>query len=385
MTDFYSDLRLAKNDVELARFLKHRADGKQVLSALDPTIPATRIISAVSLNLFKDSQKSYVGMRHHLHLVFVESEVPNAFATWTAPGRDWVVICTGLLDELAYGAERLSNFIGAHKNDQSVAMRTVALALHHRPSNAVGGNSQLFDCLFAGGFAFFAGHEVGHHFDGHEAFFGSVSASAKGIDELNIWTQQAPSIDQHARELGADVFSARKCIQCIVAYTADLLSFADMDEIETAARGECAIYLAAASLFTCLFVFRPGKYMGPLAASKTHPSHELRAVWLANFAICYLREAFPAIAPTEVSRLVLQCLQEAAALAALDSRRFKNLLSTGNYDAGESAIRASGIRRVIFDDEVTPYIEDVTSRYEILKKRLAPCARGTNPMPISRI
>lgn len=338
-----------------------------------PGIPAAHVLDATCFRIIEKIQKRYTRSERKLRLALHSSaDIANALAVWTRPDNDWIVLSIGLLQKLHGGASRLGDLI-------CTAYPTYGLAttLNERSGSGDGELSQLAEAIYAAVVAFFLGHEAGHHFEGHDGFYGPMSA----VSESDILNLSNATIDSHALELGADLFGANESIRIMVAYLVHILPEGAINERSKSKYAEQIIFLAAAGVFAALFVLKPRKNGNHLGVGSTHPAKSFRALWLTNVVTSELANNFSSLDGSAIMDLVIQALIAAVGLT-VNACEFGEWESYQKREGDIAALRATGIRRLIFDDGVSDYVATLHSRYLGLRERLGPYARGPDAMPI---
>jgi hypothetical protein len=125
--DFLADYTAAVSDRDLCAIMAGICKGGGFTPTTDSLLPASRILESVCKDLLIKMQRRYSSSKRQLRLVvYSDATIANAFAVWTMPQNDWIVLTTGLLRELYDGSQRLGAIIGEAYTDSQLAV-----SLHH--------------------------------------------------------------------------------------------------------------------------------------------------------------------------------------------------------------------------------------------------------------
>jgi hypothetical protein len=239
----------------------------------------------------------------------------------------------------------------------------------------------LSESLYASAIAFFICHEAGHHFDGHDGFFISTGCVA----ETERWVvskgaTDSESLKKQALELGADIFGAKETLSLIVSFLLDSIPPGEYDENQQLSYQKQIAFLAASGLFTSLFIFRPAPDED---VNGSHPPSAFRALWFANYITQEIDGYFNRLKIDQLRNLVFQALEIGAAVSVIPNKvKFDEFAKYAQREGDMAALRATGIRKLIFDDNVMNYFAAIFALYSELKDQLKDKARGIGAMPI---
>jgi hypothetical protein len=357
--DFVLDSTFAKRSPALLDYIEKRTTTRKVCAPLSLAHPAAAVVDTTVRVLFSDAQRRYWGATKALRFTIAEGGAnANAFACWTEPRCDWVILTSSLIDLLWTESAKLDRL--AHlMQDQSVGPFPLGDALRDTPGTTTDGGSILRELLFASGIAFFIGHELGHLLDGHSSCYPENDSKAKVSDEAI----DKDRLRQQALELRADRFGVEFAMRFAITILAKELRERDRSEAELAHLQAQVAYIATLGMSLALAKLRPVRVDLNQQRGVGHPPAAFRALWFSTEAINRMGEWFPLIDQARRQQIAKNALTEANAITVLpyDSRldRFDGEVSKERL---LRAINDTGIRKLIFDDTILPgYVEQLSA------------------------
>ncbi|MES2244206.1 MAG: hypothetical protein V4639_15125, partial [Pseudomonadota bacterium] len=265
--DFRECTLAARNDAQLKVVMtEHFGDYQFIEYDASPLTSFTAELVGMAVALGRDRYKE---RPERLCAVICSSTQPNAIAAWGK--RDWIVISDALMVRLHRSAEAL-----APQVMHDMGMEETRLgALIRKAEPAPGFSTALASCLYVGAVGFIAGHEVGHHLEGHDGYY------LHGAVRFREASDQDLKLEQQALEIGPDERGAIISRQILITF---LMKFSDGKTLSQEAQAEYQAVIAtvlSVGLFSVLAVIRPKSIGMKEASEKRHPPGALRALMLS--------------------------------------------------------------------------------------------------------
>lgn len=369
MHDFAADLQAAQADPVLHQHLIGVCLTNGLLLPGGPGIPNPDLVIEVASSLIDGWQGRYT-MPKPLRFVISSSEiVENALACWT-PTNDWVVVSVGLLSLLSENADRLARDV------LHVLSERLDLQMTQRLKKDAGRSAAYAANFYKSAIAFFIGHEIAHLYDGHEGFRGY----APGAGNLN---DPGLSHEYQALELGADYAGTQAAARVAMKGFLSGLDAQLVQGIADPILKRELILLVSLGPLLALTLFQPEALKQVLLDTGTHPDDRFRALWMVSNLKMFVEETMqddenPYAAIEQINLgLNIVLLQNAARNDTLIQ-----LLELAPRDGDIAALRTTGIRRLMFSDDVISHQRLLYEAYRDLKPQLHPFARGPNAMPM---
>ncbi len=355
--DFQECMLAARNDDKLrASMLEHFGDYEFIEHDASPLTSFTADIVGAAVQL---GRERYSERSERLCAVFCSSSEPNAIAAWGS--RDWIVISDALMDRLYKSAEALArqlmHDVGVEETKLGAAMQTA------KPTP--GFSTAMASCLYIGAVGFIAGHEVGHHLEGHDGYY------LRGSVRLRDTSDQDLKLEQQALEIGPD---ERGAIISRQIQTPFLMEFFDGETPSQEVQAEYQAVVAtvlSVGLFSALAVIRPRSIGMKDASEKRHPPGALRALLLSMYLSEKIKENFHLLSPSLRREIRMVSLDIAAAESV--GKRAKEAAILNRAKKNEPlGLRAAGIRRALFDPDLRHHLRKLLEIRGRLRPTLHP-------------
>jgi len=368
MHNFAADLQAAQADLVLQRELLAVFRTPATLAPGDPGVPNPGLVTEIASVLLDEWHARYTIKKPLRFVVSDSKNVKNALACWT-PTNDWVVVSLGLLWLLSENADRLSRDL------LFVLSGPLNLQMTQRLRGDVSRSLAYTESLYAGAVAFFIGHEIAHLYDGHEGFRGHSLVPGKVVD---------PNLthEYQALELGADYGGTRAAGRVAMKKFIDILEAPLVQGIEDQLLKRELLLIVSLGPLLAFTLFQPEALKQVLIDAGTHPDDRYRALWMVSNLMMFFDELKdqqdPDAAIEQISlALTIVLIQNAAANDAL-----VQLFELAPRDGDMAVLRTSGIRRLLFSEEVTNHHRLLYATYGPLKDQLQRFARGPDAMPM---
>ncbi|WP_175769543.1 M48 family metalloprotease [Burkholderia cenocepacia] len=354
--NFSKDAEIAmRNSPALLAYLKNKFEVASLCSPSALTHPAASLIEHVATLLISVAQTGYTGTKKSLRFAVAESDSSNAFAYWSEPRNDWIVITSGLIETLWSESLRLDRLTHALEKD-ALGEFPMGATLRSAVSEADPSSSRFRELIFMSAVAFFVGHEIGHLVDGHAACYDGPGAYDKSNanDDDPLVTANGDQRRKQALELRADSFGVEYSLKFTLC-TVLIPSFKpNLSPDAIASLQRQAAWIATLGMSLAMSTIRPVRVDITQHRKPEHPPSAFRALWLNSRANANMQEWLPKIDERTRQLIAQHALLQANALTVLPydetQRCFDGCLS------GEDLVRMlnqTGIRRLIFEDKAT--------------------------------
>lgn len=316
---------------------------------------------------FALAQGSYTLSPRKLAGVICDAKRVNALAVWTNAPRDWVVLSSGLLMAVREAAEAAAGQLSLRRKYVGTAL---ARDIGEQSPMSGGFLCSLSSLLNIGALSFVVGHEIGHHVEGHDGYY-----TAGSVAEV-MESGSARGLEQQALELHAHISGTSRAREVVIRF---LSHFLDVSAYSPAQRSESSRVLALiiyTSTCLSLAVLRPKKAdLSDAALAKiSHPPAAVRALWISSQLSTSIKTSFAALSELE-QRWIRVLSMELAAEATLRRGSPEHELYLRRKSRREpAALRAVGIRGMVHDGQLEPYMQKLLRISKALQPRLRPRA-----------
>ncbi|MDA3668085.1 hypothetical protein PFF91_03485 [Burkholderia cenocepacia] len=321
--------------------------------------PLTSFTAEIVGQAVKLGRERYKERPERLCAVFCSSTEPNAIAAWGR--RDWIVISDALMARLHKSAEAL-----APKVMHEIGVEETRLgAIMQKAKPIPGFSTAMASCLYVGAVAFIAGHEVGHHLEGHDGYY------LPGAVRLRDASDKDVKLEQQALEIGPD---ERGTIISRQILTPFLLQFFDGEMLNQEVQAEYQAVLAtvlSVGLFSALAIIRPRSIGMKDAAEKRHPPGALRALLLSEYLSQKINENCGLLSPDVQWQIRMVSLDIAAAESVGKGAKEAAILNRAKKNE-PLGLRAAGIRRALFDPDLRYHMRELLDIRNRLRSTLRP-------------
>jgi hypothetical protein len=351
--DFQECTLAARDDAQLgASMLEHFGDYAFIEHDVSPLTSFTAEIVGTAVDLGRERYKE---RSERLCAVFCSSPEPNAIAAWGK--RDWIAISDALMVRLHKSAEALApqvmHDIGVEKTRLGAVMQ--------KAKPAPGLSTAMASCLYIGAVGFIAGHEVGHHLEGHDGYYSSGSVRLRDASDQEL------KLEQQALEIGPDERGAIISRQILTTF---LMKFFDGETLSQEVQAEYQAVVAtvlSVGLFSALAVIRPRSIGMKDASEKRHPPGALRALLLSMYLSEKIKECFGLLSPPLRRQIRMVSLDIAAAESVGKGAKEAAILNRAKKNE-PLGLRAAGIRRALFDPDLRHHLRKLLE----IRSRLQP-------------
>lgn len=320
-----------------------------------PLTSFTAEIVGAAVSLGRDGYKE---RSERLCAIFCSSTEPNAIAAWGS--RDWIVISNALMFRLHKSAEALAPQVMHTVGVKDTRLGTVM----QKAKSAPGFSTAMASCLYIGAVGFFAGHEVGHHLEGHDGYY------LPGSVRLRDASDQDLKLEQQALEIGPDERGAIISRQILTSF---LLKFYNGETLSQEDQAEYQAVIAtvlSVGLFSALAVIRPRSIGMKEASEKRHPPGALRAWMLSMYLSGKIKECCSLISSPVQQQIQMVSLDIAAAESVGKGAKEAAILNRAKTSE-PLGLRAAGIRRALFDPDLPHHLRTLLE----IRSRLRPTLR----------
>lgn len=353
---FDQSAKIAATDQHVQAWLTRKFQTTELLSSdMGGIAEAARDVINVALEF---GRKQYSQGPERLCAVLSASEREMALAVDGL--RDWILVSKGLIARLFQVAEDLAPRLMAE-----TGMRETGLGrrLTTLPPMHGGFTSALSSLLFTGALAFFVGHEIGHHLEGHLGLLGSHATG--DIFEL------PRNIVEQALEVDADERGVIVSRQTMGLYLLQAIESREYSEAEKSEYHAVLAMLLSAGLFLCMAHLRPKAVSFKDRSDKSHPPGSLRVLLVSMYLTSSIKTIFKITEKyrRQVRMISLDMASEACvepgtkAAALLKERR-------ANRKGEPHGMRALGLRRAIFDLDLKHRARELLAVRQKLKSSL---------------
>lgn len=340
--------------------------------------PAASLVEIVAANLIYVAQTGYTGTRKALRFTVANTDTANAFACWSEPSSDWIVITSGLIEILWNESLKLDRLTHALEKE-AVADFPIGDTLRSCVGEMDSSSSRFRELMFMSAVAFFVGHEIGHLIDGHAVCYeeGGAKDGFNADDEDPQLTKGDSQLRKQALELRADSFGVEYSLRFTIN-TLFSLCFKPGLALEEAAHIQSQVaWIAMLGMSLAIAKIRPVRVDISQQGNFSHPPPAFRALWLNNRATEMMRCWLPLIDEQTMRQIAEHALVQANGLTVLPYDEAQGCF-VGSLSREElvRALNQTGIRRLIFEsDEVSAYVSALRALDAELHPLLAPHQR----------
>ncbi|MFY3135495.1 hypothetical protein ACOTFF_04850 [Achromobacter xylosoxidans] len=374
------------NDAEIARrisptliaYVKRASKATSICAPSMLNHPAASLVEIVAANLISLAQTGYTGTRKALRFTVANTDTANAFACWSEPSSDWVVITSGLIEILWSESLKLDRLTHALEKEV-VADFPIGDMLRSCVGEVDSSSSRFRELIFMSAVAFFVGHEIGHLIDGHAACYeeGGAKDGFNADDEDPQLAKGDSQLRKQALELRADSFGVEYSLRFTIN-TLFSLCFKPGLPLEELARIQTQVaWIAMLGMSLAIAKIRPVRVDISQQGNFSHPPSAFRALWLNNRATEMMRSWLPLIDEQAMRQIAEHALVQANGLTVLPYDEAQGCF-VGSLSREElvRALNQTGIRRLIFEsDEVRAYVSALRALDAELHPLLVPHQR----------
>ncbi|WP_186036174.1 M48 family metalloprotease [Burkholderia gladioli] len=315
------------------------------------THPAASLIEHVAAQLISVGQTGYTGTSKSLRFAVAKSDIANAFAYWSEPRNDWVVITSGLIELLWSESLKLDRLTHALEKE-TLGEFPVGDMLRSYAGDTGSSGSRFRELIFMSAVAFFVGHEIGHLVDGHAACYDGLAAydGFNADDEEPQVMANGDRRSTQALELRADTFGVEYSLKFTLSSVLALCFEPNLSQDAIARLQLQAAWIATLGMSLAMAKIRPVRVDINQHRNSSHPPSAFRALWLNSQAIANMRAWFPYIDERARRQIAEHALVQANALTVLTYDETQNCFD--GHLSREDLVRKlnqTGIRRLIFE------------------------------------
>lgn len=315
------------------------------------------------------ARKSYAHDPQRLVGIVSASTDANALAVWGSTEYDWIVVSEGLMQLLYASADDMATRLT--EAFPELLQSQLGQRLQATPPLKGGFQTSLGSFLYFAAISFFVGHEAGHHLAGHDGHF--LSGAHAEFDDRST-AQEGPNMTtEHALELQADRVGLTICR----IVTAQLLS--KLWEIRTFTEHEKHEYQRVLAILLCGGAMMSAVRIKPKAIEwsdvlgRTHPPAVARVIILSMSLSRSIKANLHCLDDVSRRWIGLKCLDVAAGATIKSGSPEDQVLQERLARGGEpAAIRAVGLRKALFDPQLTAYYEQLDNHLDAIRPQLRP-------------
>jgi hypothetical protein len=370
--DFARSFRLAQADADLKQQLVVYF-GTDELSAPDksPLVITTVLVMTWVIQRARSMYKRAPPER--LVAAISSSETANALAVWSGSGRDWIVLSEGLM-ELLRGqmdgiAERFTEAF-----PELIGTNLMQRLLDEKPLSG-GFKTSLSSFLYFAAIAFFTGHETGHHLAGHESQYPKRAHAEYSED--NAIDRGDDSLVGQSLERDADVLGLTLCRIAMTCLLSKLWEVPEAEKLSDDERQAFQRVLAAlistGALAAAAFIKPKSIDDWQKVRGNSHPPAVARLLTIASSISLAIKENFHGIDNFYRRWIRLMSLEVAVGATIKPGTDADRICQERIARGGEpAAIRATGIRKALFDPNFRRYMARLDSTMITIRPLLNP-------------
>jgi len=358
---------MAKDDQDLKRHLIEHL-GTDALSAPEKSDLVTRTMDVMTW-VIQRTRKRYAERPERLVACISSSTVENALAVWSSSELDWIVLSEGLMNLYRDSVEEVARLYQLAFPE--VVNTELFKRLQAEKPLSGGFGSALSSLMYFAAIAFYTGHEAGHHLAGHDGHYTMGAHAEQSFDALTDADQAA--LTRQSLEREADLIGLGLCRRAMESLLGQLWEVRQFSQRERKVYQRVLATLISVGTMTALLKLKPREIEWKSISEKTHPPGVVRAVTLASSISQYFKDNFSELDDSARDWIRLAALELAAGASIQPGSTVDKVYQERLDRGGEpAALRATGIRKALYDPDFYAYIDQLKQAREAIAPNLKP-------------